>query len=307
MADLFAGLSSLFGDDFSVRWLVTVLHFLWQGAVVGVVAAVAARQLRNASARSRYALYAAALLSLPVCTVLTFLIVQVPVALQSTSQLEGHDDIPAPPSASPTRFIPSRVAVERQTTAAITEPRNSGGVVANDELPPEIGADVPSNSQAHFPLPLLSRVAPWIAEIYGLGVTFFLLRLMIALWGGHCLRTQAVQVTDANLLMLMSDQAARVKVKLVPAVAYCERVAVPTVVGVLRPMILLPASLMTGLAPDDFAAIIRHELAHVRRYDLWMNLVQRIIESLLFFHPAVLLIIRRLSPERQKSFEEFVV
>jgi phosphatidylethanolamine/phosphatidyl-N-methylethanolamine N-methyltransferase len=71
---------------------------------------------------------------------------------------------------------------------------------------------------------------------------------MNALLGGHRLRTQAVRVTDATLLKLMSEQAARVKVKLVPVLAYCERVAVPTVVGVLRPMILLPASLMTGLS-----------------------------------------------------------
>jgi beta-lactamase regulating signal transducer with metallopeptidase domain/uncharacterized GH25 family protein len=306
MADVFAGLWSWFGDDFSVRWLVTALHFLWQGAVVGVVAAIAARQLREASARSRYALYAAALLSLPVCTVVTFLIVQVPVA-KSASQLESHDDIPVLPSASPARVINSRVAVERQTPAAMTESRKIDGVVTNDQLSREIREEVSSKSQTQSSLPLVSRAAPWVAEMYVLGVIFFLLRLMIALWGGHRLRTQAIRVTDANLLRLMSDQAARLKVKVVPILAYCERVAVPTVVGVLRPMILLPASLMTGLPPDDFAAIIRHELAHVRRYDLWMNLLQRIIESLLFFHPAVWFVSRRLSAEREICCDELVV
>lgn len=63
-----------------------------------------------------------------------------------------------------------------------------------------------------------------------------------------------------------------------PVVAYCDRVAVPTVIGVLRPMILLPATLMTGLSPDEFSAILSHELAHIRRYDLWMNLLQRVAD-----------------------------
>ena len=73
-------------------------------------------------------------------------------------------------------------------------------------------------------------------------------------------------LTEPKLLRLITDQAVRVKLKCVPAVAYCERVAVPTVVGVLRPMVLLPVSLMTGLTPDDFAAIIRHEYSFFDRY-----------------------------------------
>ena len=64
---------------------------------------------------------------------------------------------------------------------------------------------------------------------------------------------------------------------------------------------------MTGLPPDDLAAILRHELAHIRRYDLWMNLLQRVIESLLFFHPVVWLISRRLNAEREECCDDLVV
>ena len=121
------------------------------------------------------------------------------------------------------------------------------------------------------------------------------------------MRTPTARVTDAKLLKLIADQAERLKLKCVPVVAYCERVAVPTVLGVLRPMVLLPLPLMTGLTPDDFVAIIRHELAHIRRYDLWMNLLQRVIESLLFFHPIVWFISRRLSAEREVCCDDLVV
>jgi len=116
-----------------------------------------------------------------------------------------------------------------------------------------------------------------------------------------------MRVTDAKLLRLIADQANRLKLKCVPVVAYCERVAAPTVLGVLHPMVLLPGALMTGLTPDDLAAIVRHELAHIRRYDLWMNLLQRVIESLLFFHPVVWFISRRLNAEREVCCDDLVV
>ncbi len=81
----------------------------------------------------------------------------------------------------------------------------------------------------------------------------------------------------------------------------------PTVIGVLRPMILLPATLTTGLTTDELSAILSHELAHIRRYDLWMNLLQRIIESLLFFHPVVWFLSHRLSAEREICCDDLVI
>jgi len=191
------------------------------------------------------------------------------------------------------------------TAEATDAPELSRRVVSNATM--RAVADDNSESLSHSSLAVLSRAAPWIAVAYVVGVACFLLRLSTALWSGHRLRIRTARVTDARLLKLIADQADCVKLKCVPVVAYCERVAVPTVVGVLRPMVLLPMSLMTGLTPDDFAAIIRHELAHVRRYDLWMNLLQRVIESLLFFHPVVWFISRRLSVEREVCCDDLVV
>ncbi len=303
MADQFASLLSLFGDDVSIRWLITLLHFLWQGAVVGGVVAIAARLLRGASARPRYVLYSAALLSLPVCVAVTFCVVDVPASLQSSSSLESPADIPAKTLALPSQATAITAAVQMETAEAtvLSERgvRNAATIKAV--------ADDNSESLSHSSLALLSRAAPWIAVAYVVGVVCFLLRLLTALWGGHRLRTPTTRVTDVKLLKLIADQADRVKLKCIPVVAYCERVAVPTVLGVLRPMVLLPVPLMTGLTPDDFAAIIRHELVHIRRYDLWMNLLQRVIESLLFFHPVVWFISRQLNAEREVCCDDLVV
>ncbi|MHC4404071.1 MAG: M56 family metallopeptidase [Planctomycetota bacterium] len=306
MVDRFESLMSLLGDDVSVRWLITLLHFLWQGAVVGGVVAIAGRLLRGASARPRYALYSAALLSLPVCVAVTFCVVDVPASLQSSSRLERPADIPAKSSALPSQATAITAAVPMETAEATDVPVLSERVVTGAATMKAV-ADDNSESPPHSSLSMLSRAAPCITVAYVVGVACFLLRLSTTLWSGHRLRTRTARVTDAKLLKLIADQADRVKLKCVPVVAYCERVAVPTVLGVLRPMVLLPASLMTGLTPDDFAAIIRHELAHIRRYDLWMNLLQRVIESLLFFHPAVWFISRRLSAEREVCCDDLVV
>jgi len=306
MAEAFESLVSLLGDDVSVRWLITLLHFLWQGSVVGGVVAIAGRLLRGASARSRYALYSAALLSLPVCVAVTFCVVDVPASLQSSSRLESPVDTPAESSALPSQPTAITAAVEMETAAVTDAPVLSEPVVTGAATMKAVAGDN-SESLSYSSLAILSRAAPWIAAAYVVGVACFLLRLSTALWSGHRLRTSTARVTDAKLLKLIVEQADRVKLKCVPVVAYCERVAVPTVVGVLRPMVLLPMSLMTGLTPDDFAAIIRHELAHIRRYDLWMNLLQRVIESLLFFHPVVWFISRQLSAEREVCCDDLVV
>ena len=142
---------------------------------------------------------------------------------------------------------------------------------------------------------------------YFAGAAICLLRLAAGMCGGQRLRRDAIPVQDPKLLRLIGDQAHNFGLRLIPTVAYCERVSVPIVFGVLRPVVLLPASIVTGLDPDQFAAIIGHELAHIRRFDLLMNLFQRLIESLLFFHPVVWYFSRRMSAEREACCDDMVV
>ena len=75
-------------------------------------------------------------------------------------------------------------------------------------------------------------------------------------------------------------------------------------VGFIRPVVLIPASWLTQLTPQIIEAIIAHELAHIRRWDLWVNLVQRIIETLLFYHPAVWWLSGRIRLEREMCCDE---
>lgn len=82
------------------------------------------------------------------------------------------------------------------------------------------------------------------------------------------------------------------------------RILTPLVMGWFRPVILLPAGLVTGLSPDQVGALLAHELAHLRRHDYLINFAQRLVESALFFHPAVWWISGRIRMEREVCCDE---
>ena len=80
-----------------------------------------------------------------------------------------------------------------------------------------------------------------------------------------------------------------------------------TVIGWLRPVILLPTSALTGLSPSHLEAILLHELAHIRRLDYLINLLQTIVETLLFYHSAVWWVSRRIRIERENCCDDVAV
>ena len=84
-------------------------------------------------------------------------------------------------------------------------------------------------------------------------------------------------------------------------------VDVPTVIGWLKPVMLLPASALAGLAPAQLEAIFAHELAHVRRHDYLVNLLQTVVETLLFYHPAVWWLSARIRTERENCCDDLAV
>ena len=92
-----------------------------------------------------------------------------------------------------------------------------------------------------------------------------------------------------------------------PPIAYCRDVSVPTLVGILRPTILLPLSAVSGLLPAELESILLHELVHIRRYDHLLNLAQRLVEAAFFFHPAVWFLSRRITVVREHCCDDAVL
>ncbi len=89
--------------------------------------------------------------------------------------------------------------------------------------------------------------------------------------------------------------------------ATSDRVRVPSALGLWKPVIVLPAWALAELPASELSIILRHEFAHLRRWDDWTNLVQKIVRAVFFFHPAVWWIESRLSVEREMACDDIVV
>jgi beta-lactamase regulating signal transducer with metallopeptidase domain len=85
------------------------------------------------------------------------------------------------------------------------------------------------------------------------------------------------------------------------------RLTVPAVVGWLRPAILLPVGALSGLTPSQLEAVLAHELAHVRRYDYLVGLLQALLETLLFYHPAVWWVSGRIRQESEYCCDDIAL
>jgi len=151
-----------------------------------------------------------------------------------------------------------------------------------------------------------NRALPALVTLWILGVALFSLRLLREWLGARRLVARSAPAADA-----MQDAARRLGaalgvqrlVRLLESTA----VTVPSVIGFVRPAILLPASTVTGLTPAQLEMILAHELAHIRRHDFLVNLLQAVVETLLFYHPAVWWISRQVRIERENCCDDIAV
>jgi len=148
---------------------------------------------------------------------------------------------------------------------------------------------------------------PWLVEVWLLGVALFSLRSA----GGFVLlerqRRRESTVVEDRLLDICYRLQDQLGIR--RAVRYCESAVLqaPAVIGWFRPIVFLPATALTGLSEEQLRLVIAHELAHIRRYDAFVNLFQVCAETLLFYHPAVWWLNRRIRAEREHCCDETAV
>jgi beta-lactamase regulating signal transducer with metallopeptidase domain len=232
----------------SIGW--ALIHFVWQGTVIGVATALALRALAGARPTARYAVACCSLASM----------LMVPVIAVLTNR-----------------------AADPLTGAAVT-------AASVNVVPP-----VP-----------LDRLLPSAVIVWLAGVLVLSVRLVVAYAGVERLK-RATRTVDATVIARVQSLVHRFGIGRRVRVFESTLVRVPTVVGCLRPVILLPASVITGLAPAYLDAVLAHELAHVRRHDYLVNVLQSLVETLLFYHPAVWWCSRQIRIEREHCCDDMVV
>ena len=280
----------------AIGW--TMLHFLWVGGLIGVGAASALRALDRASSDVRYgvALVSLALLALAPAI----------IGWRARVAARGVDPTLAEPGVQVAPVVPtSRSQQVDEAPAPIVRTGRAGpagGRVTIAGVSPV--ADAPRSSSPASRLDALASRLPWL-WLFGSPITFAWLALGLA--GAERLRRHCAALADGDLPRLCRRLAGELGIARDVAVAVCERLAAPVLVGVVRPLILLPATALGGWGPDQLEMVLLHELVHVRRWDNLVNLLQRLVESALFFHPAVWIVSGWVRREREHCCDAVVV
>ncbi len=153
----------------------------------------------------------------------------------------------------------------------------------------------------------LERQLPAVVLVWLLGSGFFLLRLL----GGYAyiqfLRHRHVWEPSPELQRLFQGLKKRLGLRRPVRLLESALVRVPMVIGHLRPVILLPVGLMSGLSPKQVEAVLAHELGHILRNDYLWNLIQSLAETLLYFNPAVWWISGLIRSERENCCDDIAV
>jgi uncharacterized protein (TIGR03435 family) len=258
----------------------TLVHSVWQGAVIAALLATALRFLRAARPQARYGTACAALavmLSAPVVTA---------VVIGSASRTRLFMDS--------IRLVgsPQGAAVGEAATAPVTSAHGATSTSVT-EFPPR-----PRQTDTAF----AALVTLWLA-----GVLTLLGKLAVGCWRVRNLQLAARLEPVSRWQSLAEDLAERLQLARGFSVIDSARIATPTVIGWLRPVVMLPVAAFSGLTPRQIEAILAHELAHIRRHDFIVNLLQTIAETVLFYHPAVWWVSRRIRTEREHCCDDVAV
>jgi beta-lactamase regulating signal transducer with metallopeptidase domain len=248
-----------------------LLHFLWQGTALAALAAAAMALCRRAS--TRYLLGVGALGLMLLAPLATFLVYS-----------QQHSGVADTAKSSP---LAAAQATARDRDAASGSMRRSS--FGRSAIAPSLDA------------------LPWLVEAWLLGVAFFSLRSA----GGFLLlererRRQSSVVSERVLEICYTLQD---QLGLDRAIAFCECkwLQAPAVIGWFRPVVFLPVTALTGLSEEQLQVVIAHELAHIQRFDPFVNVFQVCVETLLFYHPAVWWLNKRIRAEREHCCDDRAV
>ncbi len=266
-----------------------LVHSLWQGALVAALYGCFASLARDAAANVRYVAACAALALMLVLPITTAFVGFRASSFPNSRAGSLKGDVWA-------EALQLRGGAEGfGKTAPVEAERDAGREAASPR------GDFGRWAAERFDVLLPLLVWAWAAGV-------FLLALRVAGGWFSLRRLEASASAVAEEWRESLGSLAR-RMGVARAVRLCQSalVEVPTVVGHLRPLILIPASALTGLSPEQLAAVLAHELAHVRRYDYLVNLLQTAAETLLFYHPAAWWVSHRVRAEREHACDDVAV
>jgi beta-lactamase regulating signal transducer with metallopeptidase domain len=255
----------------AIAW--TLLHFCWQAAAIAALYRISSFAVARRTSQARYLLALSAMLLMFGAALATFL-----------WQFEAHTTSPHAATAS---FQGGGVPLESTVVPSMASAWMERGI------------EVKQSARLNL--------LRWIDGLWLLGVVAFSLRS----FGGWWLLERLCRESRSDVPSPMDASFARIAgalgIRRLVRLRISDKIGGPATVGALRAMVLVPLSAITLLSADELEMVLAHELAHVRRADFFWNLVQKFIETLFFFHPAVWWLGRRISRERELCCDDLAL
>lgn len=148
---------------------------------------------------------------------------------------------------------------------------------------------------------------PWIIGLYAAGLCFLAIRLIVNLFQINILKKRGTLEPPRELLHAVERLSIQLNIERRVRLLITEKLNVPVMFGTLRPVILLPMASVTQLSPDQLEAILLHELAHIKRNDYLLNILQTIAETFMFFNPFTWFISGIIRREREHCCDDLVL
>jgi len=259
-----------------IAW--ALFESLWQGAVICGVTAAILLLLRRHSPEARYVLACAGLATMLVLPVLTAASRMDNLPVGDSYTLVGPRAVSAGMQAEPNPV--SRTSVSSVPLGVTSDGRDS------------------AERESISTWPAIA-VLLWTAGVFACALRFLRSWIVVE----RIRRTETKPAPDAWRLRAQT-MAARLRMSHPIRLLESRLVDVPMVIGWLRPVVLIPASAFTGLSSTQLEAVIAHELAHIRRHDYLVNVIQTAAETLLFYHPATWWLSRQIRLEREHCCDD---
>jgi bla regulator protein BlaR1 len=267
----FLTVNSLITDQFISALCNTLVHSLWQGILLAAITGLIIIFTRKASAAMRYNLLITAMVLFAVGVSVTF--------------------------ATQFKAAPGVAISQSLKVTQINQPIAAAQPVA---------VNVEAGSFKEMLADYVNNHHNTIVLIWFLIICAKSIQLAIGLWGVQRLKhTQAT--VNAYWTERVQQLADNLAIKQSIALLESALAKVPMVIGNLKPVILMPIGLLTALSTDEVEAILVHELAHIKRRDYLVNLLQSLMEIVFFFNPAVLWVSQLIKTERENCCDDLAL
>jgi bla regulator protein BlaR1 len=261
----------LFPDNLIKALCDTLIHSLWQGLLLAAVTGLIIVFTRRSTPAKRYNLLIAALVLFAAGTLCTFII--------ELSKAPVHRTTPTAYNIKALNFTPVKFIPQAP-----------------------VKLSVPNTI-----LKYLNNNAATIVLIWFMIVCARCLQLITGLQGIYYLRRKNIFKVDARWENRVKQLTQQLGIARMVKIAESGLAKVPMVIGHIKPVILIPVGLLTAMPTDEIEAILVHELAHIRRSDYLINLLQSLMEIIFFFNPAVLWISALIKTERENCCDDIAI